>query len=201
MKARAFLSQELKSRKKSQDLSGEVTTDPKDSDINEHREPLYVPSRTEHDNVPVSYVESRTLEVKYPDTSNEIPVVDKSMIEENTIGPRMERNVHSDSSSLLVEKDEDDGDDWLKEETSEYGGTSGANISIENEEDVSFSDLEEDDEDATATKKISYSSDKDSRDWVQLSKSSADSSLKVIPNNPVTKETNDWLDVDDIDEA
>lgn len=201
MKARAFLSHELKSRKKSQDMSGEGTTDPKDSDINEHGEPLYVPSRTEQYNVPVAYVESRGLEMKYPDTSNEIPVVDKSMIEENTIGLGMERNVHSESSSLLVEKDEDDGDDWLKEESSEYGVTSGANISIENEEDVSFSDLEEDDEDATATKKISCNSDKDTRDWVQLSKSSADSSLKVIPNNPVTKETNDWLDVDDIDEA
>lgn len=201
VKARALLSQELKSHKKSEDLSGEGTTDPKDSDVIEHRDPLYVPSRTEFYNVPVSYVESHTSEMKYPDTSNEIPVVDKSVIEENIVGPEMERNVHSDSSSLLVEKDEDDGDDWLKEESSEYGVTSGANISIENEEDVSFSDLEEDDEDATATKKISYSSDKDTRDWVQLSKSSADSSSKVTPNNLETKETNDWLDVDDIDEA
>ena len=85
-----------------------------------------------------------------------------------------------------------------------------------NEDDVSFSDLEEDDGDVpTSYKKVQYGSDsstKESRDWVQLSRSSSDSTKdinavsvdragfeQVSTHNPETKETNDWLDLDEID--
>ncbi|CAM8946879.1 unnamed protein product [Rhodiola kirilowii] len=57
-------------------------------------------------------------------------------------------NALSDGSSLkvLVVKDEDDGDDWLNEETP-VEGNSTLNIPISsNDDDVSFSDLEEDDD-------------------------------------------------------
>lgn len=54
----------------------------------------------------------------------------------------------------------------------------------------------------------SDSSTKESRDWVQLSRSSTDSNKDinavgvdraVFANNPEMKESNDWLDVDEID--
>ncbi|KAK6125345.1 hypothetical protein DH2020_040914 [Rehmannia glutinosa] len=115
--------------------------------------------------------------------------------EENAISSIFE----SGSLNVSVEKEDgsDDADDWLKEETSEVGGAVGNTIPIENEDDVSFSDLEEEDDgDAPSSfRKSSYSSDKDSRDWVQLGKSSSD---KESANAHETKESNDWLDVDDI---
>lgn len=186
-----------------QDLSGEFAADPKDTNIIKHEEPPSGASKIDFEDVPVTSVESATPEMeKHTVPTTEIPIVDKSVIEEKTIDPVKDGRKLSDSSNSFVERDEDDADDWLKEESSEYGGGSGTAINIENEEDVSFSDLEEDDDDATASsKKVSYSSDRDTRDWVQLSRSSGDSSKKVIPQNPETKETNDWLDVDDIDVA
>ena len=84
---------------------------------------------------------------------------------------------------MLEEKYDDDGDDWLKEESSEIIGTGGTTIPIENEENVSFSDLEEDDGDVPASdKKVTYGSDssvKESRDWVQLSRTSADATKDI----------------------
>ncbi|KAL9675533.1 hypothetical protein QQ045_003735 [Rhodiola kirilowii] len=88
------------------------------------------------------------------------------------------------------------------------GPGSGINIPITNDEDVSFSDLEEDDTDIPAdTKKATYTSDSStkSRDWVQLSRSSSDSAKEnklsdvKLAGSP-NKESNDWLNVEDIDE-
>ncbi|PSR87912.1 Protein PRRC2A like [Actinidia chinensis var. chinensis] len=120
------------------------------------------------------------------------------------------------STVVLEEKYDDDGDDWLKEESSEIIGTGGTTIPIENDEDVSFSDLEEDDGDVpTSDKKVTYGSDssvKESRDWVQLSRTSADATKDtnavgldragtepISSHNPDMKESNDWLDIDEID--
>ncbi|KAL3526907.1 hypothetical protein ACH5RR_011563 [Cinchona calisaya] len=218
VKARALLSQELRNRTKPklQDWSGEGTVDVKDSSNNQNEESLFVPSKTDQHNLPEKYTESATSTAaaeseteKHPVMSTEIPIVDKSVIEEKCVVQIKDQNAVLDSYNVLVNKDEDDADDWLKEESSEVGGASSATIPIENEEDVSFSDLEEDDIDVPASfKKISYSSDKDTRDWVQLRKSCADSSestesgtasKKVTLNHPVSKESNDWLDIDDID--
>lgn len=154
---------------------------------------------------------------KHPVQSTEVQVVDKSVVKEETVDLAKHQYSLSGSSVGVEEKFEDDGDDWLKEESSETVGMSGSTMHMENDEDVSFSDLEEEDGDMPISyKKVTSGSDssaKDSRDWVQLSRSSADTvkdvnSVGVKPTaaqqastrNPESKESNDWLDVDDIDE-
>ncbi|CAH8364064.1 unnamed protein product [Eruca vesicaria subsp. sativa] len=108
--------------------------------------------------------------------SNEIQVVDKAVIEE--------RNSSTDSSSSSrfinvraedVEEEEEDADDWLNdEETSEpssaveRGGASTKHPLGEDEEDVSFSDLEEDDEEGDVPVSSKKSTNSSSPDWVQI---------------------------------
>ncbi|KAL3525581.1 hypothetical protein ACH5RR_013953 [Cinchona calisaya] len=224
VKARALLSLELKNRTKAKlpDCSVEGSTDVQDSSSNQHEEPPSVPTKTDHNVMPETpFPESGTSTAKaehemekYPVMSTEIAIVDKSVIEDKYVDQAKDQNRVVDSYNVLVENDEDDADDWLQEEISEVGA-SGGTIPVESEEDVSFSDLEEDDGDVPpAFKKTSYTSDKDKRDWVQLRKTSADSSnitesggietagsKKATPNNPNAKESNEWLDVDDIDVA
>ncbi|KAA8522581.1 hypothetical protein F0562_013058 [Nyssa sinensis] len=226
-KARALLTQELQNRTKArpgQDWSGRGTSNSKDSD-SPHEECLSLPSNTQSEYMPLekSAIESPTSIVatdfeteKHPISSTEIQIVEKSVVEEGPVNWTKTQNFHSGSSRVLEEKYEDDGDDWLKEESSEIVGGGGTTKPTENEEDISFSDLEEDDGDVPKSyKKVTYGSDsstKDSRDWVQLSRSSADSSKdinavtvehavseQVSAHNPETKESNDWLNVDDID--
>lgn len=134
---------------------------------------------------------------KHPIESKEIQVVDKSVIEE--------RNTSTASSSRFIDvqvedQEEDDVDDWLNdEETSEsvsaIEGRATTNHPLgEDEEDVSFSDLEEDDEDQgdvkvsykNVTNSSSDSSNKNSPDWIQL---------KEVKEK---KASNDWLAVDEI---
>ncbi|XVE82958.1 hypothetical protein DITRI_Ditri16bG0047100 [Diplodiscus trichospermus] len=116
---------------------------------------------------------------KHPVQSTEMQVVDKSVIEEEPMKETKYEHSMSGSSGVSIEKFEDDGDDWLKEENSEVVGTSATTIPLGNDEDVSFSDLEDDDDDApTSYKKVTSGSDsstKDSKDWVQLGRSSTDS--------------------------
>ncbi|XVF59228.1 hypothetical protein PTKIN_Ptkin07bG0259000 [Pterospermum kingtungense] len=152
---------------------------------------------------------------KHPVQSTEIQVVDKSVIEEEPMKMTKHQHSTSGSSGVSIEKFEDDGDEWLKEETSEVVGTSATTIPLGNDEDVSFSDLEDDDDDVPISyKKVTSGSDsstKDSRDWVQLGRSSTDSvkdvncvgdkhsgSEQVSARNPETKESNDWLDIEEI---
>lgn len=154
---------------------------------------------------------------KHPVQSTEVQVVDKTVVKEETVDLAKHQYSLSGSSVGVEEKFEDDGDDWLKEESSETVGMSGSKMHLENDEDVSFSDLEEEDGDVPISyKKVTSGSDssaKDSRDWVQLSRSSSDAvkDIKSVgvnptaahqgsPRNPESKESNDWLDVDDIDE-
>ncbi|GFY86653.1 BSD domain-containing protein [Actinidia rufa] len=95
---------------------------------------------------PVTSLGDADFEIeKHPVQSTEIPIIDKSVIEE---GP---------------------------EENSEIISTGGTTIPIENEEDVSFRDLEEDDGDVPTSYK------------------------KVSSHTPDMKESNDWLDIDEID--
>ncbi|XP_031109417.1 uncharacterized protein LOC116013671 [Ipomoea triloba] len=145
---------------------------------------------------------------KHPDTNNKIQIVDKSVIEE------VRGNETPQSANVNInineEDEDDDADDWLNEESTETHNSTKTAIPIENEDDVSFSDLEDDDDDDDVTtsykKASSNSSDKDSQDWVQLKKSSADASKdvnveKVNAKNSESKESNDWLDIDDIEVA
>lgn len=209
VKARALLAQELKNLTATKLGS----SDPKDSGVSHHEESLSVPSTVLSDNEPgkasalelgTSTTAAASETVKHPIESNEIPIVETSLIKQGDTDRAKDQNTNDSG-----EKDEDDGDDWLKEECSEIGGASGTTIPIEND-DVSFSDLEDDDGDVPSSfRKANDSSDKDSQDWVQLRKSLSDSSkdgeINHSSNENVnvhdTKESNDWLDVDDIDVA
>ncbi|KAL4351337.1 hypothetical protein GQ457_06G040470 [Hibiscus cannabinus] len=147
--------------------------------------------------------------------SAEMQVVDKSVIEEEPMKETKHQHSTSGSSGVSIEKFEDDADDWLKEETSEVGSRSAITIPLGNDEDVSFSDLEDDDDDVPISYKQvipgSDSSTKESRDRMQLGRSSTDSVKdvscvgdmhpgpeQVNARNPDTKESNDWLDIDEI---
>ncbi|MBA0803248.1 hypothetical protein Gohar_013485 [Gossypium harknessii] len=153
---------------------------------------------------------------QHPVQSGEMQVVDKSVIEEEPMKVIKHQHSTSGSSGVSIEKFEDDADDWLEEETSEAFGRSATTIPLGNDEDVSFSDLENDDDDSVpiSYKQVTSGSDsstKDSRDWVQLGRSSTDSvkdvscvgdkhlgSEEVSARNPETKESNDWLDIEEI---
>ncbi|KAK8544284.1 hypothetical protein V6N13_034646 [Hibiscus sabdariffa] len=190
-----------------------------------HEESLSVPSPTQ--SKPMLSKESETevatpttsvaVEIpteKHPVQSTEVQVVDKSVIEEEPIKEVKHQHSTSGSSVVSIEKYEDDADDWLKEETSEAVGINATTVPLGNDEDVSFSDLEDDDDVPISYKKMTCGSDsstKDSRDWVQLGRSSTDSvkdvncvgnehfgSEQVSARNPETKESNDWLDIEEI---
>ncbi|KAI3669738.1 hypothetical protein L6452_41112 [Arctium lappa] len=210
VKARASLTRELKDHSNSQTKEEEVTriNPPYTEHMLASSQEEY-PSGSRSESVPleISTTQSATSAIsadseteKHPIPNEEVQIVDKSVIQEE---PR--NQIKPEESN-----DEDDADDWLKEDSSEHV-TGTTTIPIENDEDVSFSDLEEDDGDAPTSykKTAAYGSDsstKDSRDWVQLGRSSADSSStggggQVSGHNPEMKESNDWLDVDDIDVA
>ncbi|KAG6591435.1 hypothetical protein SDJN03_13781, partial [Cucurbita argyrosperma subsp. sororia] len=83
---------------------------------------------------------------KYQIESSETQFIDKSVIVEKPISKNEDRNsTIGPSSKFLVQNYEDESDnDWL-EEDSELGGCNKTILPLENEEDISFSDLEDDD--------------------------------------------------------
>lgn len=198
LEARASLAYESKKQNaaKVENFSGKNSSELEKNVVSHREEPLLVPApESESEKASLQNIETSTAPDAKTVTSsvdkNEIKILDKSITEEKHVDQVKNPHLGSTSLDASEKKDEDDADDWLKEETSENGDADGKTIPIENEEDVSFSDLEEDDVDVPTTyRKSNYSSDKDSRDWVQLGKSSSDSKE--------TKESNDWLDVDDI---
>ncbi|KAJ4713103.1 putative BSD domain-containing protein [Melia azedarach] len=154
---------------------------------------------------------------KHPLQTNEMQVVGKSVVKEEAMDSTKHQHSLSSCSIAAKEKFEDDGDNWLKEESLEMVGMTGSTMQLGNDEDVSFSDLEDGDVKVPGSYKKtmsgSDSSTKDSRDWVQVSRNSADSVKDIHPDgvkatasqqvnarSPETKESNDWLDVDDTDE-
>ncbi|CAL9759561.1 unnamed protein product [Musa acuminata subsp. burmannicoides] len=83
---------------------------------------------------------------KHPVQAAHIEFIDKSVVEE---GPPTSRLVElSIVSNASIERlDDDDDDDWLKDETGDIDCSGSLTIAMYNE-DVSFSDLEEDEPDA-----------------------------------------------------
>ncbi|KAL5074656.1 hypothetical protein RYX36_013640 [Vicia faba] len=71
---------------------------------------------------------------------------DKSVIEENPIIKNENKDLRSGRRSQIIIQDygDDDDDDW-PEDDSDLGGYGGTALPIVNEEDISFSDLEDDD--------------------------------------------------------
>lgn len=213
VEARTLLAHELKNQNtmKPEDLSGKISSDPEENAISHFEEPLSVPSPVSENkcekapplNVGTSTAQPNTEVVKPSVERSEIQMVNKPVIEDKDVDQVKDQYPESQPSSVSGKKDEDeddDADDWLKEETSGADGAVGNTIPIENEDDVSFSDLEDDDDgDApTSFRKSNYSSDKDSRDWVQLGKSSSESSKDIDVKHSDKENSNDWLDVDDI---
>ncbi|XP_024960130.1 uncharacterized protein LOC112500780 [Cynara cardunculus var. scolymus] len=228
VKVRASLAYELKNRfypesKKEGPRSNFYPENMLDSAPGERHS---VPSSTKLESVPleISAIETGTPTIlaneeteKHPIHSDEIQIVDKSVIQEEPHNQNRGSNVTS-----VAMEGKDETDDWLKEENSEIVG-GRITIPIENDEDVSFSELEDDDDDDDDDgnipinyKKPTYGSDsstKDSRGWVQLGRSSTglgkDSHSSTIErggsgqvsiHNSERKEPNDWLDVVDIDD-
>ncbi|GAB4849114.1 hypothetical protein Ancab_003922 [Ancistrocladus abbreviatus] len=226
MKARAMLTQELQNRAKPKPSNSGVGDTSVGTTNSTHEEDLSVPQNDQSKSVPIEMSalepatssEAAIFEMdKHPVISTEIPIIDKAVVEEVSVRKTSnEMPTSSSSKDLEVANYEDDGDDWLKEETPEMG-VSGTTIPLGNDEDVSFSDLEDDDGDVNSSYKTvmySDSSAKDSRDWVQLGSGSAASSKdastinvehrgsgKVSGSIHENKESSDWLDFDDLDSA
>ncbi|KHN36314.1 hypothetical protein glysoja_003437 [Glycine soja] len=220
MEARAMLTQALDKRskeKKESDLSAGGNIPSK-----EEEQQLFVPSNAQLEPVPLQTSAAEAApSVVVSDVEMEkhvVPeIIDKSVVKEAPVISSAEQSSSGSTNRFLDETYDDDADDWLKEEdTSEMVGPSGTSVHTGNDEDVSFSDLEEDDGDVhesyKETRSGSDSSTKDSRDWVQLGRSSPNSDKDInsvegkhvgsqhsSARNSVTKDSNDWLNVDDID--
>ncbi|OIW10901.1 hypothetical protein TanjilG_27850 [Lupinus angustifolius] len=192
---------------------------------NEEEERLSVPSSAQFESAPLqtsaveaapSMVVSNVEMKKHPVQCTGTHIIDTSVVKAAPVNPTVEQSSSGSANRFLDgshETYEDDADDWLKEDTSEMVGSGGTSVPICNDEDVSFSDLEEDDNDVPAVHKKttsgSDSSTKDSRDWVQLSRSTSKDVNSVesrhadsehsSARNSYTKDSNDWLNVDDID--
>ncbi|XP_057761304.1 uncharacterized protein LOC130981682 [Arachis stenosperma] len=205
VEARAMLAHTLEKRStenEEHDLSAKGDFPTKEGD-----QDLLVPTSVPLESVPLQ-VKAAVVEAapsvdmsdfemeKHPVTQT----TDVSMIKEAPVNLTAEQSSSISANRFLDEAyDEDDADDWLKEDSSEMVGGSGTSGPAGNEEDVSFSDLEEEDV-ASSYKKTGSGSDsstKDSRDWVQLSRQAG--SEHSSARNSETKDSSDWLNVDDID--
>uniref|UniRef100_A0A7N0T5P0 BSD domain-containing protein n=1 Tax=Kalanchoe fedtschenkoi TaxID=63787 RepID=A0A7N0T5P0_KALFE len=216
LETRAMLTRELQNQREravEPDISEGNACDRKEDGASSHEASLSIPLNTQPETPPSASESAHTIPPASSPTENsavsikDIPVVDKSVVKEEASKAFQQAQESSSAAPSSPYVDEDDGDDWLKEEMTEAGTGSGINIPITNDEDVSFSDLEEEDDVPTGAKKATYGSDSStkSRDWVQLSRNSSDSAKdnKVSDgkhNGSPNKEANDWLKVEDIDE-
>lgn len=161
--------------------------------------PSKTPSYGEPNSDPLADVETE----KHPVQTTKVKVIDKSVIEEQLPLQSKTKDLSSETSKVSIAKNEEDGDDWLEEDAGDMGSTGGAAIPLGHEEDVSFSDLEDDDDRGTLSSSKSldanYSQTKDSRGWVQLNNGSGGSSRSGDSTSPQSKESNDWLNVEHID--
>ncbi|KAK2372504.1 hypothetical protein QL285_073629 [Trifolium repens] len=223
MEARAMLTQALDRRSKEKKVPDLSSIPSKEEEQEQH---LFVPSNAQLESVPLQtapveeappMVVSNVKTEEHPVKSDVIQPIDKPVVKESPVNPSAEQSASGSTKRFSYEETyEDDADDWLKEEdSSEMVGPSGTTVHTGDDEDVSFSDLEEDDGDVHASNKKTSGSDsstKDSRDWVQLGRNSpnSDKDINSMENrhagselssarNSVSKDSNDWLNVDDID--
>ncbi|KAG2692407.1 hypothetical protein I3760_08G052500 [Carya illinoinensis] len=142
---RAMWMQELqKQTKVDTDWSARSTSYSKDNAniLEEDFDPI--PSGTFYFEPSISYLATDVETEKHPVESTELQFVDKSVIAENPrINTKNKDLLFGPSSKLQVQNLEDDEDDW-PEDDSEFGRFSGAAICVGNEDDISFSDLEDD---------------------------------------------------------
>ncbi|KAJ0230436.1 hypothetical protein HA466_0307910 [Hirschfeldia incana] len=152
LESRALLSHELlHKRNKSPVVLPESSGDTGTSSANE--EPLTVSSPEPVKTISVETIHSsETSEVeteKHPIESKEIQVVDKPVIEEKPAPAPQDKPVTGSSPRVIDVQVEDDDDDWLKDE--DNAGTVSSTVVtkhvVDEDEDVTFSDLEDDDDD------------------------------------------------------
>jgi len=224
MEARAILTQALDRRSKEKKVPDLSSIPSKEEEQEQH---LFVPSNAQLESVPLQtapveeappMVVSNVKTEEHPVKSDVAQPIDNSVVKEAPINPSAEQSASGSTNRFSYDETyEDDADDWLKEEdSSEMVGPSGTTVHTGDDEDVSFSDLEEEDDgDVHASNKKTSGSDsstKDSRDWVQLGRNSpnSDKDINSMENrhagselssarNSVSKDSNDWLNVDDID--
>lgn len=82
---------------------------------------------------------------KHTVESSETRFIDKSVIAENPTIKTGNMDLKCGRSSQIIIQDYDDDDDDWPEEDSDLGGYGGTILPMVNEEDISFSDLEDDD--------------------------------------------------------
>lgn len=151
--ARAMWMQELQKKTKPEpDWSGRSTYYSKDS-TSLHQEDSASTNNSHSENMPfrtfalepVSFPVTTDLETeKYTLANSESQISDKSVIEEKP-EVRTKDFLPGPSSKVLIQNYEDDEDDWPEDEILESGAYSRTIIPVGHEEDVSFSDLEDDD--------------------------------------------------------
>lgn len=150
--------------------------------------PHATPSGEQGPGTKISDVETE----KYPLTASEVKYIEKSVIEEE---PIIQSSKYGVSSSSVEQNFDEDGDDWLEDNAD----VAASALPLGNEEDMSFSDLEDDDDGSRfpSARIVTDASDADASkvpgQWMQLSESRR-SSTKESGN--VQKETNYWLNVD-----
>ncbi|CAN6341429.1 unnamed protein product [Urochloa humidicola] len=98
---------------------------------------------------PTSDITPEIESEKFQISTTEVEIVDKSVIEEE-LAVKNESKVPPVQSKLRFETDEDEVDEWPDDDPAEGVGAAGNNrTSFGREEDVSFSDLEDDEDDDT----------------------------------------------------
>ncbi|KAL6838588.1 hypothetical protein ACP4OV_031644 [Aristida adscensionis] len=83
---------------------------------------------------------------KFPISTTEVEIIDKSVIEEELAVKDDSKTAPAESKSLF-EAEEDEADEWPDDDAPEEAVASSNRTSLGHEEDVSFSDLEDDDDD------------------------------------------------------
>lgn len=89
--------------------------------------------------IPITDIETE----KHPVEITEIEVVDKSVIEVEPPTQLKHKDHAGTTSEITIQKFDEDVDEWLEEDTEDMGTSIAPTIPIGNEEDVSFSDLED----------------------------------------------------------
>ncbi|XP_008790255.2 uncharacterized protein LOC103707513 isoform X2 [Phoenix dactylifera] len=209
VEARAMLLQRLQSRAKPAaekprvDVSyrkGDDTSVPPKEQFTGSRD-IYetTPPRTREGGTSVPFADFETE--KHPILTTDTTFIDKSVIEEQPL-VQLHKDL-SDTSKISIPKFDEEGDDWLEDDSGEMGVPGSSAIPFENDEDVSFSDLEEEDDgnvpasSKTESKTINSAQPKDKAVLVDKSSggSATDGNSVIRQTN---EESNDWPGVDDI---
>jgi hypothetical protein len=95
---------------------------------------------------PSSDITPEIVSEKFPISTTEVEMVDKSVVEEE-LTVTNESRTSPVESKLRFETDEEEVDEWPDDDPTDEVGQAGNRGSLGREEDVSFSDLEDDEDD------------------------------------------------------